>query len=307
MTGVSFGVGDDGVYAFAGFVAGIAMEVRTTQYQDAVVQITHATLTDMFDRWMDTVARAAPNEFSHVYEWGNSFGDLSTVGSPAFRLWKHVLVGAGKNRSATFVFTPSVVPTPVNPILTTPGNKGEAVKEGVHIFHMKAAAMEYGIDIEVSPKLAKMLAYTDDRAENSGGADGGYHHSKPDHDTPGAVHFSEGPVTFKAGGGKFQGKFTSAFVGWWASQAEEAFNTAVKPRLEADLVPRDKMGKFIARGNRKASDFGGKLKSFNMGAQSAAKQALFRDAMNAAKLDLEGKANSYIEEARMRRKMIYGV
>jgi hypothetical protein len=302
VSGVSFGVGDDAVYAFSGFVSGITMQVRTTQYQSAVIQITHATLTDMFDKWMDAVARSAPHEFSHVYEWGNEFGDVSTVGSPAFRLWKHVLIGTGKDRSATFVFTPSVRPTPVDPILAEKG-----VKEGVHIFHMKAAAMEYGIDIEVNPKIAKMLAYVDDRPETSGGYDSGYHHSNPDHDTPGAIHFSEGPVFFKAGGGKFQGKFTSAFVGWWATQADDAFNTAVKPRLEADLVPRDKLGQFIAKGNRKATEFGGKTKSFAMGAQSSAKQALFHDAMNAAKRDLEGKANNYIEEARIRRKMIYGV
>lgn len=303
---VNVSVGDEGVYAFTGFVKGITMEVRSTQYLDAVVQIAHATMTDEFDKWMDTVARANPRGYSHVYEWPEEFENYSsTVGVPAFRLWKHVLVGKGRNRSATFAFLPSTRPTPVNPILAEGG-----VKEGVHIFHLKASAMEYGIDIEVNPKLAKMLAYVDDRKDTSGGIDAGYHHRYPsdgdDDTTP--VRFSKGPVFFQAGGGKFVGKFTRAFVMWWETQAEATFNTLVKPRLESDLVPRDKMGRFIAKANRQAGkDFGGKMKSFNLGAQSSKKAALFREAKQAAEDDLTGKANTYIEEARVRRMMIYGV
>lgn len=295
----------EGVAAFTGFVKGITMEVQTTKHLAAAVEFTHATLTNAFDMWMDAVARAAPNEYQHVYEWPSDFEEYDeTVGNPAFRLWKHMLVGQGRNRNATFAFLPSVRPSPVDPILTSPGNKGKVVKEGVHIFHWKAPAMEYGIEIEVTPKLSRYLAYVADgtKPESETGADYGFQGANQHQ-----VGFSEGPVRFTAGGGQFVGKFTSAFMFWWASQAAEAFDTAVRPTLEKNIVPRDKMGRFIAKGNRKgAKEFGGKLKSFSIGAQSAASQKLFREALNAARRDLEGKANNYIEEARVRRMMIYG-
>lgn len=301
MNGAEFGMDAGGAFGAFGYIGGISKTVKTRAYMDSVLEFTHSRLSSLFDLWMDNVARSQAREFAHVYEWPSEYQDYNeTVGNPRFRLWSHTLTGRGGNKTASFTFLPSVRPSPVNPALLVPG-PGGVVKEGVHVFVWKAAAMEYGIDIEVSPKLAKMLAYVDERKSTNGGVDGGFSHKHPREDEDGVtpVRFSEGPVHFTAGGGVHTMKFTSAFIYWWQGQASEAFHEEVRPRLEKDLVDETGLNTAIRTGNRSN-------KSVKIKAQAGAKTADWIQAGEKAERDLRKVQRNYIEEARARRMMIYG-
>jgi hypothetical protein len=304
---ITLAVSADALYGVAGFIEGVAATINTDRYISAVVNYTHATLAEMCDFWIDMYSRSSTETMramQHVYEWPTEFQAYSeTVGNPMARLWRQTLSGQGRNKVASFRFIQSKVPSPVNPTLTTPGKKGATVKEGVHIFHWKAKAMEYGIEIKVTPKLAKYLAYAADDATTDSGVDNGLTNirlNNKEDEGSGHIAFSEGPVEFTAGGGLNTGQFTSAFVSWWQSQAGIEFDTKVKPRLEADIFNEAKFNMIVKKGNAKEA------KAMSLTGASFGGAASWQDALNAAKADLEGKANGYIEMARQRRLKKYG-
>lgn len=305
MTGpVNLVMDSGGPYAFFGYVAGFAQEVNTAQHMDAVIQFTHATLAQAFNKWMDTVAKANPSSFMHVYEWPSSWGSgdtpdyRQTVGQPGSRLWKNTLSGRGANRTASFQFLASKKPSPVNPILTSPGKSGGFVKEGIHIFTWKAPAMEYGMDITVTPKLAKYLAYVH-RESAGAGHDSGVQHIDDQGQNPSGVTFSHGPVHFTAGGSITHGQFTQAFLLWWSSMAQGEFDDRVRPVIEQNLIDEQALGLAIRRGNTAN-------KAMKLSAQASKNSANFQSARADAIANLRAKANRYIEAARARRELKYG-
>lgn len=297
---MSWSMGANGAFAFGGHVAGIAKVVKTDAYIDAALTYSHSILVQAFDAWIDGIARMNPEPLAHVYEWPTEFQDYSeTVGNPAFRLWRHTLTGGrGRNKVASYEFLPSTRPSPVDPILLEPGPSGHSVKEGVHIFVWKAQAMEYAIDITVTPELADYLAYVGNRAGQ--GEDEGWHHAKQNPDSGNIVNFSEGPVSFKAGGEVHYLQFSKQFIYWWATMAGGEFDAKVAPRLQKDLVSQAKLSAAIRRGNRKAA------KSLKMTASPAAGARDWEEAEAIAIKDLEQKQGNYIREAAVRRAAKYG-
>jgi hypothetical protein len=257
----------------------------------------------MFDEWLDTVARANPNEFQHVYEWPSRWHRFhETVGQPEARLWRHTLTGRGRSKIASFQFLASKRPSPVDPILLEPGPSGKTVKEGVHIFVWKAPAMEYGMDITVTPKLSAYLAYVygKKQQDEKNGWDFGRRGFRESKMSPGmGVQFSDGPVEFEAGGGVTNLQFTSAFVGWWRGVADQSFEHVIRPKLEGDLVNEALLSKAIRRGNTRS-------KTGSIAAQASKYSADFADAVEIARADLRAKQGAYIEQARRRRLMKYG-
>lgn len=278
-----------GAGAMMGYVRGMSKTVRTPAYINSAVTFAHSRLSQFFDIWMDTIARANPEGFQHVYEWPTRFQNYSeTVGVPGYRLWRHTLSGLGRDRVASFAFRASKRPSPVNPILTTPGPTGKSVREGVHVFVWKAPAMEYGIDIEVTPKLARYLAYVFGASDGGAGADGGRAGFR---ETEGGdtIVFSQGPVNFVAGGGKMKYNFTNAFASWWSSLAGEEFDRSVRPILESDLIDQHDLDREIRVGNRTKS------KALSIMASGAR-------AEQAARGHLMDNEKRYYEQARQRRR-----
>lgn len=293
MSQVVFVSDNSEAFGLMGFTAGVTETVRTSAYINSVLHWTHAKLALFFDEWLDGEAKARPHELSHVYEWSQEFGSTDTVGEPGARLWRHVFVGSGKNGTATFEFLESKVPTPVNPILAD-----EGVKEGVHIFHFKAEAFEYGAPIVVEPKLAQYLAYVVDGMNHSGGndEDEGRYTNKDE-----SVMFSKGPVHFVAGGGKYTLQFTTAFVKWWQTMANEVFNTEIRPTLAQDLTNAAVYEKAIKLAKKPTT------KSFSITAQASLDESSFAEARAAGEAYVLSKASEHIiAAAALRSAALYG-
>lgn len=297
---VKFGADDSAAWGLMGYIGAVSAKVQTSAYINSVLAFTHAQLAQFFDLWMDALAKTAPSTYQHMYEWPEHYQNyMETVGQPADRLWQHTLSGSGRSVVASFNFLPSKRPTPVDPILLEEGPGGRAVKPGVHIFIWKAQAFEYGAPIKVAPTLAKMLAYVG-RDHNSGGSDEGWHHANT-HEGGNMVNLSHGPVHFTAGGGKTTMKFTSAYVMWWQTLAQDEFAQRIAPTLQADLVSEAKINKAIKMGGRTTG------KSVNITAQASRDEATFNAAMAMGLTDLEAKQGEYIRRAAAaRRRALYG-
>lgn len=298
--GVSFGADDASAWGLMGYIGGVSSKVKTSGYINSVLNYTHAQLANFFDEWMDALAKNDPTTFQHMYEWPEEWHAYSeTVGHPEARLWRHTFSGSSSNAKASFEFLPSKRPTPVDPILLEEGPGGRSVKQGVHIFIWKAQAFEYGADIKVEPTLAKMLAYVG-RDENSGGMDAGWHHAVG-HESGNMVNLSKGPVTFVAGGGKTTMKFTTAYVSWFQTLAQDAMDSKIIPTLERDLINEASINKAIKIGKTTRS------KPVNMSAQASTDHAAFEAAMAQGITDLAAKQGDYIKRAAAaRRRALYG-
>jgi hypothetical protein len=156
--------------------------------------------------------------------------------------------------------------------------------------------MEYGMDITVTPKLAKYLAYVGRLSQQ--GRDEGWHHVKRNADGS-AINFSEGPVHFTAGGGVAQGKYTSAFVTWWQTQAGAEFDSRIAPTLQRDIEDRSKMDAAIRVGRRAN-------KSMTLNAAPGANARTFEEAQALAIAQMRANEGKYINQAAARRNIIYG-
>lgn len=295
---MGFGADDASAWGLMGYIGGISKKVQTSAYIGAVLNYTHARLSNFFDEYFDAIASSDPTSYQHMYEWPNTWHAYNeTVGRPQARLWQHVFTGSGKTSTATFRFLPSKVPTPVDPILLEEG-PGGSVKQGIHIFVWKAQAFEYGMPIVVKPSLAKFLAYVG-RDQSSGGMDAGWHHANT-HESGSMVNLSKGPVHFEAGGGKTTLKFTTQFILWWQSMAGDQFDTVIAPELERDLVSQAKVDNAIKLGLSKS-------KSVNITAQASKDESTFAAAMAMGQAELDAKATSYIRKAAAARRMnLYG-
>lgn len=290
-----FGMSSAGAEAFNGYVAGMTKGIKSDVYIGAALEYSHAIISDAFDLWMDAIA-SGDSEYAHVYEWPDEFQDYDqTVGQRHARLWAHVLVGGNRSKSASFTFLPSTKPSPVDPILLQGDNP---VKEGVHIFEWKAPAMEYGWHIEVTPKLARFLAYVGNRGDQ--GSDAGWDHATDQGDGS-SVNFSQGPVEFTAGGGVHNLKFTTQFLTFWKTMADKVFEQQVRPRLQGDMVDESEMRKLIQKGNRKSA------KTLKLRAQASANSPDFNAASSAALKEVKKNERDYISEAAVRRYDNYGV
>ena len=276
-----FGMDASGAFGAMGYIAGVAGQVKTQAYLDSVVTFTHASLATFFDNWLDALARMSPREFQHVYEWPTHFRMYEqTVGNPGARLWRHTLKGGTGSREASFQFLPSRTFTPVDPLLLSPNPRtGRVVKEHVHIFELKAAAMEYGISVSLRPKLAKYLAFPSGNVRPM---------------------FTKGPVNFTAGGGVTKGKFTAAYLAWWSSQAQDHFNKDISPTLAKDLIDQASMNTAISMGGRAT------VKTFSMEAQAEKNASTFAAAEALARKKLIANQEKYINAAAARRFELYG-
>jgi hypothetical protein len=126
----------------------VGATLKTSAHVNAVIKTVHTLVISEFVLHMSKAALAAPKRFHHVYEWNQ-------IGNPNARLWQHSLRGGGANRISTFNFSASKLATPVAPALRAVGVQKN------HIFYMKAAVMEFGLPVRISPKIAKALVFED--------------------------------------------------------------------------------------------------------------------------------------------------
>lgn len=277
-----FGMDASGAFGAMGYIAGITGQVKSSAYLDSVMKYTHATLATFFDDWLDAMARMSPREFQHVYEWPQHFRAYEqSVGNPTERLWTHVYAGqSGGNGTATFRFLPSKTFVPVDPQLLMPNPRtGRVVKEHVHIFELKAQAMEYGINVTLVPKLAKYLAFPSGNVR---------------------PNFSKGPIKLTVGGNTTKGKFTSAYLAWWTSQAQQHFDKDIRPYLESDLASQTELDKAIRLGGKATT------KNISMGAAASRNAATFNEAQTIARAKMKANQTKYINAAAARRFELYG-
>lgn len=201
----------------AGYVNGVTKEVSTGQYIGSVINYVHGQLAPRFDLYLDDLARRTPAKYHHVYEWPSTYGASDTIGVPQFRLWRQYLVGNGKNKTAGYRFVSSRRAVPVHPIAATPNQKtGKHVRIGFHIFYWKAAVMEYGMNVSISPTLGEWLALVPSNSN--------------------FLAFTKKTIEQPGGTAATRGSFTTAFVKWWAADASDYFDRRIAPRLASDLV-----------------------------------------------------------------------
>lgn len=257
-----------------GYLDGLSTTVSSKRYIGAVLDYSYQKLADEFGYAMDAAAKLSYRNFQHVYEWGDSWGDHSTVGNPFERLWVLASVGKGNTRTVGFSFLPSDKPVPVHPVLLEPGPNGQVVKEGIHIFTWKAPIMEYGMMVTIRPELAKSLAFVVDDE----------------------IAFSRKPITIQPGRDGSIGSFTGFFLKWWGSgPAETIFNTYIKPRIESDIGSEAPLTTLLSKYRAR------KQVNVRVG-QSAA----FADGKRAAERNFSKKQSKYIAAAAERRYDLYG-
>jgi len=254
-----------------GYIKGIADNISTRRYVDGAVEFATQQLSRKFEEEADIAA--ASNEgrehFYHVYNWGDTYGDRSLVGSPANRLWKLVSVGQGKNRAIGFTFLPETRPSPIEPELLELG-----VNPGVHIFTWKAPVMEYGIPVNIRPKLpgVKGMSFVKD----------------------GVVYYRQGEVNTTPGYKTTTGVFSSFFVTWWSQVAPGEYERNVKPMLEADVIRPGDLSKIAKQATRRRrKDLGINVLDEKTGERLAKKH------MDDNRID-------YVRRARRRRMKLYG-
>lgn len=196
--------------SLAGFLKEVSVKIGTPQYIGPVLQYVHSKMSDEFSVHMSAAAKAAPERFHHVYEWGG-LGDTNS------QLWQDVLRGNSNVRMATFIWKASTKTVPVR------ADFQELGVQQVHIFTWKAPVMEFDTNIRITPKRGSGLSYYTGP-------------TNPVDKWP--VAFWEGPITVQFPGGReVKGAFTHEYVNWWAgSGAAEIFANKIRRLLEHDLA-----------------------------------------------------------------------
>lgn len=275
-----FGMDDSAADKFNGYLTGMSEYVSKTDFTSSALEYVQSILKNRYESAVDLAARAQPQRFHHVYEWGDEYGDYSTVGLPQARLWKIEVTGKGKSRSLAYKLLPSVRPVPIEPELLEPGKTGKSVREGVHIFTWKAVVMEYGQTVHIAPKLrqVKAMAFVVD----------------------GKMIFRSRPVTTVPGkDNRNAGAFTGFTYTWWGVEAPAIYSSEIKPMLEKQLVPRIN-GRF-ASWNKNVRAKRAVLSGLNAGLN-----ADFQAGRRAGIADMKAQAIDYVARAQKRRDDLYG-
>lgn len=243
-----------------GTVAGISETVESQFYAESIIKTTFAYGEKEFGVYMDALAASNPSGFHHVYEW-------NMIGVSKARLWKLVLHGRGGTRTMEFSFKPSMTKVP-KPKIKIPGWTPKAYR-----FSAKAAVMEFGIPVTITPKRegGRLIipfpngdGYTTKTGQN--------------------YIMSDGPIEVKNPGGNVAGNFVAAYVAFWNQRMPDIFDERVRPRIEKDI--RNVATKGFAYAGRKARR--GKVGKRNVNltigtAQADAQQALLRAAAQQAR------------------------
>lgn len=201
-----------------------------------LIENAHHEVAQEFDREITATALAS-GAFKHMFEWGTlgiNRGRSSRRPNPvseAARLWTHNLTGIGKDRGISFAFKPSVATVPRPTVKKTKISFEKlSLLNTKHVFWNKAAIMESGKVVTISPKNGKFLfiPFYGTPPENASESNKrrGYMMY------PGSVRVQPGEQS--------QGTFTAYWIKFWNGRGkqmmtkniESAFNTVVQKELE---------------------------------------------------------------------------
>lgn len=266
-SGMQMSIDDLALQQVAGRMEGISNAIETDQYIGSVVSWVHAELAPRFDIYLDARARGNPKAFHHVYEWPSTYGSNDTIGRMDARLWSHYIVGNGRDKVAGFRFRASKRPVPVHPLAATPGPNGKHVKIGFHVFVWKAAVMEFGTPVQISPQLSNWLALVP--------AGSNY------------LAFTQKTINMRGGTRDTRGSFTKEFALWWATQAPAYFDTYLRERLQRDVVQNGPLSNIVSKSSTS--------KSFSI--NTGSREAAYRRAEKKARADMDKNERSYISAA----------
>lgn len=272
----NFNVNGEGLEAVAGYINGMTKEVQTDQYIGSVINFVHARLAPEFDRHMDRKAQANHSAFHHVYEWPSSFGSNDTIGQPQYRLWRQNIKGNGRQKTAGFYFIASKRAVPVNPVLAEPGPTGNHVRIGFHRFAWKAAVMEFGMQVSISPQLGEWLALVPSGSSK--------------------IAFTRKTITQQGGNDQTRGAFTREFVTWWAKDAGNYFDEYLAPRLSEDLIKEGSLSRISSKNTSKSL-------TISAGSEKAA----YNKAMREATARMKKNESNYLSASLERMNNIGGI
>lgn len=175
----------------------VTSTVRSNIHINELVRQANRIITAEFVLHMSARSVSEPKKFAHMYEWGQ-------LGDPSGRLWRHHLRGAGAMRMLTYSFKASRKTVPVSPRLSSVGVQQR------HVFVWKAAVIEKGQPVTISPKIAQVLVFEAKSLEP------GSPLRKMGQVTPSGIVYFDGTIHLDRQGpaeawGAFDGEFRSYF------------------------------------------------------------------------------------------------
>jgi hypothetical protein len=201
-------------------VNSVAYTLNTNAHVNELITSAHRIISSQFIIHMSQVAFSSPQRFEHMYEWGR-------VGDPNSRLWKHILRGAGSNRSATFDFKASRKAVPIKP------SKQKVGVQSNHIFVWKAPILELGLPVRISPKLASTLVMDFPKGAST-------------------LTYTKRTIYIpRQGSSEVWGSFTNEFMRFFSGGIpRELIKTELEPKIKSGVRQAIKIG--ISRLNGKA-------------------------------------------------------
>lgn len=205
--------------AALGAIQGMTSQVKTDRFTGSVLKYAHAEMAHQFDIAMEMAYGSNPSSYSHVF-------DINDSGKPVRKLWKHILVGRGANREATFQFLASKLPIPTPEMKKAMGDKNLSLisdadlaqlSDRRYVFRWKAPIMEYSLRVSISPKYAQALFVPTGNA------------NRP------FIITRQQIVIDNPGGQETTGRFVSFWTSWWSQGAPKVFDETVKKIVEKDL------------------------------------------------------------------------
>jgi len=241
--------------------------LNSTRHLEVSTRAAYEILSEVFNNHTDARALAMPEMLHHVYE-------PQQIGIPGMRLWANSLTGRGGRRTISWKWKASK--QTIDPTLTSTGDirfpnpqKGFNANKlkRIHVFVWKAPIMEYGAEVEVSPKLSTFLVYPNKFGQG---------------------HFTN-QTQVATPGRKIQGNFTRWFVLWWGGA------TAEKTLREQFESPRDQAFSRTFEEMAARSGIGKPAGRFSSSVNSSVAGRQFAEKIS------NGMERNYIEMARRRR------
>lgn len=195
----------------------IVVTVNTDVNVNNFMQAAYSIISGEFSKYMTEKSLGRPKQFSHMYEW-------NLIGDPHAQLWKTQLNGSGKSRTTSFVFLASKTSVPVTPKLRSVG-----VQQN-HLFVWKAMVFEYGLPVQISPKLAKVLVF---EAKSSNGSSNNIISGW----TRGGIIYFKGSIAIeRAGNEEIMGSFTEQYMQWMGSDIPTAQVNKVLSKTTVETI-----------------------------------------------------------------------
>lgn len=215
-----------------GAINGMAKSVSTKMYLADVVKYAHTRMSERFDDFVDMAYLNSHSTLHHVYEWRLNPKD------PQAKLWKHVLVGHGANRHATWDWRASKMPilTPEerasdenDPMSTLSAEDVDSFSDRKYIFYWKAPVMEGSFPVTIRPVNVKRLMF-------------------PNTDGSGELAWATSVRVENPGGRQTTGAFTTLWTTWWNTEAPRVFEETLAPEFERDAAESTRLQSRKRRG-----------------------------------------------------------